>query len=141
VGEDFHEIQFWELPDEPIQYDHTTLNVYNWLTARMNGRGGLPAGMPEFFEGLSVTATRNGREGRILFTHINSYHNSLRDQPVKVEVSYRWGYTRIGMGDRYTLMMLANELWVLTHNKWDVYPKQPHQTRADGTICHETFEK
>jgi hypothetical protein len=83
---------------------------------------------------------RNGREGRILFTLIDSYHSSLRDQPVKVEVSYRWGYNRIGMGDRYTLMMLANELWVLTHNKWNVYPKQPHQTRADGTICHETYE-
>jgi hypothetical protein len=63
----------------------------------------------------------------------------LRDQPVKVEVNYHGGYTHLGMGDRYTPMMLATELWSLTHNEWQIYPKQAHETRADGTVCHDTF--
>jgi hypothetical protein len=37
-------------------------------------------------------------------------------------------------------MMLATELWTLTHNQWHIYPKQAHETRADGTVCHDIFE-
>jgi hypothetical protein len=59
---------------------------------------------------------------------------------MKAEVFYRWGYTRIGMPDRYTLRMLATELWALTENDWGIFPKPPILTRADGTIQHETFE-
>jgi hypothetical protein len=59
---------------------------------------------------------------------------------VKVEVEYHGGYTRIGMGDRYTLRMLATELWKLTQNHWGVYPNLPYQTRAGGTVCHKTFD-
>jgi hypothetical protein len=43
------------------------------------------------------------------------------------------------MGDRYTPMMLATELWTLTQNEWQIYPEQAHETRADGTVCHDTF--
>jgi hypothetical protein len=64
----------------------------------------------------------------------------LRDQPVKVEVEYHGGYTRIGMGDRYTLRMLATELWKLNRNDWEVSPNLAYQTRADGTVCHGTFD-
>jgi hypothetical protein len=63
----------------------------------------------------------------------------LGHQQLKAEVEYHGGYTRIGMGDRYTLMMLANELWSLTRNDWNVYPQLAYQTRADGTFCHKTF--
>jgi hypothetical protein len=96
--------------------------------------------MPEMFEEMSVVTRRNGKAGHILFTLLNSFANSLRDDPVKVEVEYHGGYTRIGMGDRYTLTMLATELWKLTRNDWEVYPDLPYQTRADGTVCHRTFD-
>jgi hypothetical protein len=56
--------------------------------------------MPEIFENLSVVTYRTGNAGYILFTLIDSFADSLRDQPVKVEVSYQWGYTRLGMGYR-----------------------------------------
>jgi hypothetical protein len=35
--------------------------------------------------------------------------------------------------------MLATELWTLTHDEWKIYLKQAHETRADGTVSHDTF--
>jgi hypothetical protein len=55
-------------------------------------------------------------------------------------VEYRGGYTRIGMGDRYTLRMLATELWSLTQSDWQVYPACAYQTRSYGAGCHKTFD-
>jgi hypothetical protein len=106
----------------------------------MRSRGGVPNGMPNAFEGMSVVTYRNGKAGHVLFTLLDSFANSLRDHPVKVEVEYQWGYTRIGMGDRYTLRMSATELWSFTRNDWQVYPEPAYQTRADGTVCHRTFD-
>jgi hypothetical protein len=138
------EIQFWEDTIEPIQFSHAAIGFYEWLKTRMMERSGderrLPEGMPEMFEEMSVVTRRNGKASYILFTLLNSFANSLRDQPVKVEVEYHGGYTRIGMGDRYTLRMLATELWKLTRNDSEVYPDLPYQTRADGTVCHSTFD-
>jgi hypothetical protein len=137
-------IQFWEEPAEAIQFSHTAADVYNWLASRLFERSGdhqrSPIGMPTTFTGLSMVTSRNGKEGRILFTLIDSYADSLRDQPVKAQVTYFRGYTRIGMRDRYTLMMLASELWTLTRNNWEIYPMQAIQTKADGTICHGTYD-
>jgi hypothetical protein len=142
VGEDYHEIQFWEDPAEPIQFEHTAQMVYEWPIFRIRERPGsfnrLPIGMPEAFENLSVVTYRTGNAGYILFTLFDSFADSLRNQPTKVEVCYQWGYTRIGMGDRYTLRMLAMELWTLTRNDWQVYPRAANQTRADNTVCHES---
>jgi hypothetical protein len=136
-------IQFWEDPAEPIQFAHTAIGVYDWLTNRFRASSttahSLPSGMHEIFKNLSVVAYRTGKAGYILFTLLDSFANSLRDQPVKVEVENEWGYTRIGMGDRYTPMMLATELWTLTQNDWQIYPKPAHETRADGTVCHRSF--
>jgi hypothetical protein len=144
VGSDFHDVQFWENISEPIQFPHTIIGIYDWLTTRMRERSGnenrLPIGMPGTFDGLSVITYRNGKAGHILFTLLDTFANSLKDQPVKVEVEYRWGYTRLGMGDRYTLRMLATELWALTRNDWQVYPGPARETRADGTVCHDTFD-
>jgi hypothetical protein len=140
VGEDYHEIQFWEDPAKPIQFEHTAAMVHEWLMFRIRGRSGsfnrLLIGMPETFENLSVVTYRTGNAGYILFTLTSSFADSLRDQPVKVEVSHQWGYTRLGMGDRYTLRMLASELWTLTRNDWQAYPRAANQTRADNTVCH-----
>jgi hypothetical protein len=36
--------------------------------------------------------------------------------------------------------MLATELWSLTRDDWEVYPEPAYQTRADGTVCHRTFD-
>jgi hypothetical protein len=46
----------------------------------------------------------------------------------------------VRMGDRYTLSMLALELWALTQNSWQVFPKAARETRADGTVCHGTTD-
>jgi hypothetical protein len=58
VGIDYHEIQFWEDPAEPIQFTHTIAGVYEWLAHPMLERSGnanrLPICMPEKFENLSV---------------------------------------------------------------------------------------
>jgi hypothetical protein len=72
--------------------------------------GRLPIGIPEKFEGLSVISYRTGKAGYILFTLLNSFAHSLNDQPVRVEVEYDLGYTRIGTGDRYTERILGSEL-------------------------------
>jgi hypothetical protein len=53
----------------------------------------LPEGMPEMFDEMSVITFRNGKAGYILFTLLNSFANSLRDQPVKVEVEFHGVYT------------------------------------------------
>jgi hypothetical protein len=60
----------------------------------------LPIEMPDKIENLSVVMYRTGKAGYILFTLLDSFAPSLRDQPVKVEVNHRGGYTRFGMGDR-----------------------------------------
>jgi hypothetical protein len=140
VGEDYHKIQFWEENTDANQFSqHNTIGAYVSLLTRMKERGGIPTGMPTQFEGLSMITSRNGKEGRILFTLLDSFGSSLKDQPVKVEVEYQRGFTRIGMGDRYTLRMLVTELWALTQNRWGIYPGPAYQTRADGTACHRTF--
>jgi hypothetical protein len=123
--------------DEFNQLDHTAIEAFGWLLARMQSHGGLPNGIPPAVQGMSVITYRDGKAGYVLFTLLDSFATSLKSQPIKVEVEYQWGYTRIGMGDRYSLMMLANELWSLTRNAWDVYPAFPYQTRADGTVCHK----
>jgi hypothetical protein len=96
--------------------------------------------MPETAENLTVTTRRTGDPGYILFTLPDSFADSLMDQPVKVEVNYHWCYTRIGMGDRYTLRMLATELWTLARNDWQVHPRAARETRADGTVVHDSTD-
>jgi hypothetical protein len=94
--------------------------------------------MPESFGNLSVVTYRTREAGYILFTLLDSFADSLKNQPVKVGVTYQWGYTRIGMGDRYTLKMVAMELWALTRNDWQIFPTAASETKADGTICHDS---
>jgi hypothetical protein len=110
----------------------------------MRGRSGvanrLPTGMPETFENLSVVTYRTGEAGYILFTLFDSFAESLKRMPVKVEVTYQWGYTRIVSGDRFTLRMLATELWELTRNDWQVYPRAARETRVDGTVVHSSTD-
>jgi hypothetical protein len=76
----------------------------------------------------------------ILFEPLDSWARSLADQPVQVQIEYRYGHTRFGMGGQYTMRMLASEFWGLTRNDWRVYPKIPVARLPDGTIRHETTD-
>jgi hypothetical protein len=96
--------------------------------------------MPSTFEGLSVRTYRNGKADYILFELLDNFPYSLSDQPVRAEIEYLYGCTRIGMSDRYTLRMLVTELWALTRNDWKIYPKFASETRIDGPIIHGTTD-
>jgi hypothetical protein len=58
--------------------------------------------MPESFESLSVSTSRSGKAGYILFEPDDSFAGKIIEMPVRVKLAYRFGYTKIGMGDRYT---------------------------------------
>jgi hypothetical protein len=36
--------------------------------------------------------------------------------PCRVQIGYEFGYARLGIGEAYTLRMLAQEFWALTRN-------------------------
>jgi hypothetical protein len=44
------------------------------------------------------------------------------------------------MCERYTLSMLAMEMWDLTQNYWQFFPRAANQTRADETVCHDSTD-
>jgi hypothetical protein len=146
AGEEFHEIQFWEETSEPFQVlQNPAAEVYDWLVERMREHsqtdgGRLPQGIPPNLEYLSVNVFRTGKAGHILFEPLDSWARNLSDQPVQVQIEYRYGYTRLGMGGQYAIRMLASEFWALTHNDWRMYPKMPHARLTDGTIRHETTD-
>jgi hypothetical protein len=58
--------------------------------------------------------------------------------PVRVEIEYGYGFTKLGMGESYTPRMLAHEFWTLTHNNWNLYPESSFERDIDGTIRHRT---
>jgi hypothetical protein len=142
VGEGYRPIQFWEEVDESLQIaEHHAATMYGWLCERLAGRSQasrLPAGMPDVFQDLSVTAYKNGRADYILYEPLDSLAGNLTDMPVRVQIEYRNGYTKIGMGDAYSLRMLAQRFWTLTHNEWNLYPQGSSRRCIDGTIVHET---
>jgi hypothetical protein len=94
--------------------------------------------MPDTFENLSVRTYRDGKAGYILFELLDSFATSLMDRPCRVQIEYEYGYTRLGIGEGYTLRVLAQEFWALTKNDWNLYPKSSHERLIDGTICHLT---
>jgi hypothetical protein len=94
--------------------------------------------MPTSFQNLSVITRRNGKAGYILFEPLDSVAGELTDMPVRVQIEYRNGYAKFGMGEAYSLRMLAQEFWALTHNEWSLYPKGSCRREIDGTIVHET---
>jgi hypothetical protein len=55
----------------------------------------------------------------------------------RIRLGYDYGYTKIGMGERYTLAMLAAEFWQLTHNSWNMFPEPSTERDLDGTIVHK----
>jgi hypothetical protein len=128
VGEDLHVIQFWEETVDPIPImEYPAAEMYDWLTMRLRERSqtearNLPTGMPVTFTGLSVKAYRDGRSGYTLHEPLDSPAVNLTGQPVRIQIEYEYGFAKLGMGDRYTLRMLAQEFWALTRNDWSLYP-------------------
>jgi hypothetical protein len=144
VGGDYHSIQFWEEASEPVApLEHPTADIYAWLVSRLRGRANslfLPVGMPAIFEDLSVTTSRSGEAGYILYEPDDSFAGKITEMPVRVRLSHHFGYTKIGMGDRCTLQMLAAEFWTLTHNGWNLSQLPSSERDPDGTIVHGTTE-
>jgi hypothetical protein len=123
------------------QLEHPATEIFDWLAGRLRGRaehGILPIGMPESFEGLSVTTSKDGKAGHIRFALLDNTAAHLSDMPCRGQIEYEYGYTYLGIGDAYSLRMLAQEFWALTRNDWSLYPTTSHSRHVDGTICHGT---
>jgi hypothetical protein len=117
--------------------------MYNWLIERFSERARsltIPQGMPGSFTNVSVKTSRSGDAGYILFEPNDSLAGKITDMPVRVRIAYNSNYAKIGMGDRYTLQMLAAEFWTLTHNVWNLFPLPSSERDPDGTIVHDTTD-
>jgi hypothetical protein len=144
VGEDYHAIQFWEETVEPIQaMDHPAADMYVWLVSRLYERAQtqfLPIGRPNTFTNLSVQTPRTGEAGYILYEPLDGLAGKITEMQLRVQIGYDYGYTKLGMGDSYTLGMLAAEFWTLTHNAWNMSPEASTERDIDGTILHKVSQ-
>jgi hypothetical protein len=145
VGEEFHEVQLWEETDEELIVEgNQAKEVYEWLCTRIAGRaatialpdGILPDAMSQSVEEVTVQAWKDGKNGYILFTPNDSFTVPVGVMEVQVMIEYQMGYTRIGMGNAYTIRMLADEFEAVTQGRWGVYPVQGHRRLTDGTVVH-----
>jgi hypothetical protein len=144
VGEEYHEIQFWEEATDLPSMEHPAGETYTWLLERFRSRsvmggGGIPRGMPETFEGLTVRTHRMGKAGYIIYELENSFARRLEDQPIQAQITYEDGHARLGMGGMYSMIMLATEFWALTQNDWYLSPQASFERLVDGKIEHETL--
>jgi hypothetical protein len=96
VGEDFHEIQFWEEANEPFNLTQPTKELLQWLTNRLRDRGRIPYGVPDTVESVSVRAYRDGKAAYVLFELLDSLAASINEHPVLVQIEYRWGMPESG---------------------------------------------
>jgi hypothetical protein len=55
---------------------------------------------------------------------------------VQVLIEYQLGYTRIGMGNTYTIKMLADEFEAVTQGLWGIYPLNGYRRLTDGSVVH-----
>jgi hypothetical protein len=123
--------------------EHPATVMYAWLASRLRERAQsefLPIGMPESFTNLSVTTKRTGEAGYILYEPLDSLAGEITEMPVRVRIGYEYGHTKIGMGERYTLTMLAAEFWQLSHNAWNMFPEPSSERDLDGTIVHKVSQ-
>jgi hypothetical protein len=91
--------------------------VYNWLMARLRGRSSeemLPTDMPLEIQGVTVQTWKDGKNGYILYVPLDSFTVPLGVVEVQAIVEYNQGYMRIGMGNAYTIHMLAEEFRLIT---------------------------
>jgi hypothetical protein len=120
VGEDYNGIQFWEETTKPIPImEYPAAGMFQWLSDRLRGRaehGILISGMLEMLTGLSFKAYRNGQAGFVLTESLDSLAGNMTDMPSRVQIEYPYGHAKLGIGEAYTLRMLGQEFWALTHN-------------------------
>jgi hypothetical protein len=139
VGHDEHVMQFWEQVTEPIVLgENPMLELYQALVEKFRERGRIPNGIPESLESVTVRIFRDGKAGYILFESEDSLAEDMKAIPVGVRIDYDFGYARFGMGDRFTLRMLAQEFWSLTQNGWELYQRVSAEREIDGTIIYHT---
>jgi hypothetical protein len=96
--------------------------------------------MSDTFTNLSVETTRTGNAGYILSEPLDSLAGKLTEMPIRIRILYDYGYTKLGMEENYTLRMLADEFWHLTHNTWNMFPEPSTERDLDGTIVHKTSQ-
>jgi hypothetical protein len=140
VRGELHEIQFWEEASEPFNLTEPTKELLEWLTNRFRDRGRIPDGVLNTVEDVSVRTYRDGKAAYVLFELLDSLAASINDHPVLLQIEYRWGYARIGMEEKYTLMMLASEFWTTTQNGWLTYQKLARERLPNGMVIHETTD-
>jgi hypothetical protein len=63
----------------------------------------------------------------------------MDDQPIQIQIAYDYGHARLGMGEAYSMRMLAIEFWALMQNDWSLYHKESSESLPNGTIGHETM--
>jgi hypothetical protein len=140
VGEEFDEIQLWEETDEDLIVEgNQAAVIYDWLTRRIVGRSTsqmLPADMPTAVDGVTVQCWKDGKNGCILFTPNDSLTVPVGVMEVQVMMEYHLGFTRIGMGNAYTIKMLSDEFEAVTQGHWGIYPLQGSRRLTDGTVVH-----
>jgi hypothetical protein len=135
-----HEAQLWEETEEEfvIEENHAE-TVYTWLSERFNARSAtkmLPIGMPESIEDVAVQTARDDSYGYIIFAPMDSLAESMKKMDVQVIIKYEEGFMKVGMGEAYTLKMLVEEYWYLTHQTWEFMPTLPLERTLDGSVVH-----
>jgi hypothetical protein len=130
----------WEETEEEfiIEENHAEF-MYNWLSNRFRARSAtkmLPIGMPDSFEEVDVQTMRDGSFGYIIFAPLDSLAEGMKKMDIQVMIKYEQGFMKVGMGEAYTLNMLTEEYWFLTHQTWEFMPTQPIGRNLDGSVIH-----
>jgi hypothetical protein len=140
VGEDCHEVQLWEeTPNDTFIRRNQAEEVYKWLMDKIRDRssqGMIPEDMPLSIEGTTVQTWKDGKGGYILFTPKDTLSVPVGVWEVQVTIEYESGYTRIGMGNAYTIQMLADEFLTITQRQWRIFPLNDYRRLTDGTVVH-----
>jgi hypothetical protein len=96
--------------------------------------------MPTSVEDTTVHTWKDGKNGYILFIPRDSFTVPIGVMEVQVMIEYAQGHTRVGMGNAYTLNLLAYVFLTITQNQWRMYQLNSCRRLLDGTVVHEITE-
>jgi hypothetical protein len=141
VGGEFHEGKLWEEVTEDLMIaEKHAQAMYEWLKLRLRERSSqnmLPEGMPETINEITVQTSKDGRAGCISFTPTDSLEVPMKKMDVQAIIEYDLGYMKVGMGEAYTITMLAHEFHASTQNQWNFYPIMGYRRMLDGSVIHK----